>query len=221
LWNRGFHRLDVIATSHSHADHIGGVAALLRNFRPREFWTGANPEKRLVELARRLGCKVIEWKAPAILDFGGARIDVLAPLPNYVVLDLPKNDDSLVLRATYGSQSFVLAGDAEQGVERQLASSLSPSSVLKLGHHGSKTSSTPEFLDVLHPGIAIVSAGFANQFRHPHPVVLERLEERHIAVLRTDKMGLVSVRTDGKRLWMDTARWAHASSAWWSRGFTD
>jgi len=221
LWRRGFRRVDVIATSHSHADHIGGIAALLRNFRPREFWTGANPDVALVSLARELGCKVVEWKAPAQLDFGGARIDILAPLPDYAGLDQPNNDDSLVMRVSYGAKSFLLSGDVEQNIERQLALNLAPAAALKLGHHGSKTSSTAEFLDALHPGIAIVSAGFGNQFRHPHPSVIERLEERHIAILRTDQMGLISVQTDGRRLWMETAKWSGRDAAWWTRPFSD
>ncbi len=215
LWTRRFRRLDVIATSHSHEDHVGGIAALLRNFRPREFWTGANPRAELVSLARALGSKVVEWKAPASVDFGGARIDVLAPLPDYIPGAAPKNDDSLVLRVVYGAHSYVLAGDAERSVERRLAANLAAASVIKIGHHGSKTSSTEEFLDAVHPAIALISAGFANQFRHPHPSVVERLESRHIATLRTDQMGLISVKTDGKRLWMESAKLSTANPAWW------
>ncbi|MEO8027380.1 MAG: ComEC/Rec2 family competence protein [Bryobacteraceae bacterium] len=216
LWTRGFRRLDVIATTHSHADHAGGIAALLRNFRPREYWTGANPSPQLVALARQLGAKVVEWKAPAAMDFGGARLEVLAPAADYAPGEVPKNDDSLVLRVAFGTRALLLPGDAEKATEYQLAPGLSRSSVLKIGHHGSKTSSTDEFLDAVHPAIAVISAGFANQFRHPHPSVIERLESRHIEILRTDQMGLVTVRTDGRRLWAESVKWSTAGPAWWA-----
>ena len=79
--------------------------------------------------------------------------------------------------------------------------------VLKVGHHGSKTSSIPPFLDAVAPAVAIVSAGYENSFGHPHPDVLKRLQDRHAAVLRTDLDGLVTVLTDGHRLWFDMMAW--------------
>ena len=86
--------------------------------------------------------------------------------------------------------------------------------VLKVGHHGSKTSTTEPFLEAVAPSLAIVSDGFDNSFGHPHPDVLKRLAARHAAILRTDLDGLVTVRTDGRRLWLETMRW-RGESAWW------
>ena len=91
--------------------------------------------------------------------------------------------------------------------------------VLKVGHHGSKTSSIPLFLDAVSPSVAIVSAGYENSFGHPHPDILKRLNDRHAAVLRTDLDGLVTVRTDGDRLWFDQTAWdtaAHTGTFDWA-----
>ncbi len=85
--------------------------------------------------------------------------------------------------------------------------------VLKVGHHGSKTSTSPDFLDAVSPSIAIISAGFENPFGHPHPSVLARLAKRHSAILRTDQDGLATVRSDGHKLWFDSMLWHPQSSA--------
>ena len=80
--------------------------------------------------------------------------------------------------------------------------------MLKVAHHGSKTSSTPAFMDAAHPAFSVISAGFENSYGHPHPLVLERLEHQHTMLLRTDLWGLVSIRTDGQRLHVETNRWS-------------
>ena len=85
--------------------------------------------------------------------------------------------------------------------------------VLKVGHHGSKTSTSPDFLDAVAPSIAIISAGFENSFGHPHPTVLTRLVQHHAAILRTDQDGLVTVSSDGHKLWFDSMLWHPESSA--------
>jgi competence protein ComEC len=123
------------------------------------------------------------------------------------------NNDSLVLRISYGSRSFLLTGDMERGIEARLLAGLLSGSpdlhadVLKVGHHGSRTSTTAAFLDAVSPSVALISAGFENGFGHPHPDVLGRLSARHAAILRTDLGGLVTARTDGKRLWYALQAW--------------
>src|SRR5580693_10697095 len=87
--------------------------------------------------------------------------------------------------------------------------------VLKVGHHGSKTSTIPPFLEAVSPEVAIISAGYENSFGHPHPDVTARLENRHVAILRTDLDGLVSVSNDGKRLWLDQMAWEQGSLEYW------
>jgi competence protein ComEC len=131
---------------------------------------------------------------------------VLAPLPDHDPSADAPNNDSLVLRVSYGQRSFLFTGDIERRVERQLAESgaLAPTDVLKAAHHGSKTSSTEPFLDRVRPAFAVISLGFENQFRFPNREVLDRLGHVHATVLRTDRDGLVSILSDGRRIRFET-----------------
>jgi competence protein ComEC len=221
LWSRGIRRVDVIAVTHAHEDHSGGIAALIENFRPREVWVGASPLQRVVDAAVRWKIPVIARHAGEQLDFGGARIDVISPPAGYLGRQ-PGNNDSLGVRIAFGRRSFLLTGDMEKPMEaRALADGMDVhADVLKVGHHGSKTSTIQPFLDAVAPSIAMISAGYENSFGHPHRDVLARLTGRHAAVLRTDMDGLITVRTDGSRIWMDTMVW-EGLSAWFQgeRGF--
>lgn len=206
LWTRRIQHADAIATTHAHADHVGGLKALIENFRPAEVWTGALPnpniESDALEQARSQGARVIARHAGESFDFGGARFEVLAPAADHVSNGRSINNDSLVVRVRYGKHSFLLTGDVERQVEWDLAAQgvLDQTTVLKVAHHGSKTSSTPEFLDATRPGFAIISVGNGNTFRHPHPDVVERLGRYHADVLRTDEQGMIAIRTDGMHL---------------------
>jgi competence protein ComEC len=208
LWSRGIRHIDVIAATHAHQDHIGGLRALIEDFQPSEFWTGANPPRELVDQALAQGTHVVEQRASAPFSFGGASVEVLAPVAEYGATEVD-NNDSLVLRVTHGQRSFLLMGDLESAEEVQLLAQpeLLRADVLKVGHHGSKTSTTPEFLDAVAPTIALISAGYDNTFGHPHPLVMERLEARHTTILRTDRLGRASVFTDGRTLRFALEHW--------------
>ncbi len=212
LWDRGIRGVDVVALSHAHEDHIGGLPALVADFHPRELWTGATPDspawRTLRDTAARNAVKIVPMEAHRRFAFGGAEIDVLAPLPDYIPSDIPKNNDSLVLRIAYGRRSFLLSGDIERPIERRMLSEdeVQPADVLKVPHHGSKTSSTEEFLTALHPLFAVISVGFENSYGHPNRDILERLAQHHAALLRTDQRGLITIRTDGRRLEIETWR---------------
>jgi competence protein ComEC len=212
LWDRGMRSVDIVALSHAHEDHIGGLPALVADFHPRELWTGATPDspawRKLRDEAVRDGVKVVPLEAPTHFAFGRTSIEVLAPLPDYVPNDIPKNNDSLVLRIRYGSRSFLLSGDVEKPIERRMLeeNEIQPTDVLKVAHHGSRTSSTEDFLSAANPAFAIISVGLDNSYGHPNRDVLERLTEHHAEILRTDQNGLVTVRTDGRHLSVET-RW--------------
>jgi competence protein ComEC len=211
LWSRSIKRLDVVAMTHAHEDHMGGMNTVLRNFRPRELWVGAtqdSPEWRSVrETAERLHVAIRPMQRGAAFEFGGAKVQVLAPGPDYVPGSVPKNDDSLVMRIRFGATSFLLTGDMEKKIEREVAGEglFEHDDVLKVGHHGSRTSTSPALLDAERPAFGVISDGFDNSYGHPHPLTLKALEERNVALFRTDELGLITIVSDGKRLRLETA----------------
>jgi competence protein ComEC len=213
LWSRRLTHLDYAVLTHGHSDHMGGLASILDNFRPRALWIGAEPEtpewRTIKQHAARDGIPIVALtRASREHEIGGAHIKVLAPSADYVPGDSAQNNDSLVLEITYGRHRVLLTGDAEQPIESELVASglLHPVTLLKVGHHGSKTSSSEEFLSQLSPQFALISDGYKNQFHHPHPSVLERLTAHHAAILRTDEKGLITFRSDGKRLEFESFR---------------
>jgi competence protein ComEC len=214
LWERSIGRIDVMACTHAHADHIGGLPSVLENFHPKELWTGANSEspawRGLRDRARKNGMRIVPLHRGQRFSYGGAELEVLAPALDYVPKEAPHNNDSLAFRVSYGRHAFLLSGDIERQIEAELVAQglLRKTDVLKVPHHGSKTSSTAAFLDLLRPAFAVMSTGYENSYGHPHADVLARYEERQACVLRTDLDGLITVRSDGRRLEMDMARWS-------------
>jgi len=203
--------IDLLVITHGHPDHYGGLGNLLDEVEIGEIWLNGQLliEERdgamewLLSKALHSGTRL--HFAPELCatthDFGHAHFEVLWPCPRYdPALEL--NDNSIAVRLTYGRRSFLLTGDLEAGAESRLLARglVSPADVLKVAHHGSRTSTTRAFLRAVCPSVAVISSGAGNRYGHPSPTVLARLAETGAQVLRTDQGGGVMFTTDGENL---------------------
>jgi competence protein ComEC len=193
LWSRRIRRLDVVMLSHAHSDHMGGMPAVLRDFRPRELWISVEPGdsaalRALLKEAREQGITVRHFHAGDAFGWSDVRATVLAPEAEYSNAGSPVNDDSLVMRIDYGRSSVLLEGDAQAPSEAAMVAHgrAAPVTLLKVGHHGSRTSTNAGFLAAVAPRDAVISVGRHNTFGHPRGEVLGRLEAAHVRTFRTD-----------------------------------
>ncbi|MCK4261618.1 MBL fold metallo-hydrolase [bacterium] len=215
LRRKGVRKIDTLLLTHPHADHVGGLATVLRNFKvglvleSGQSHTTYSYEEflRLVE-ERRINYRVVK-AGERIEGYEEVEIQILNPPPTLLEgtrSDL--NNNSVVLKIAYRKVSLLLSADIEREAENRLLryGQLLKSTAVKVPHQGSRSSSTKPFLDLVDPEVAIISVGKHNPFGHPSPIVLKRYEEMGTKVYRTDRQGAVTFISDGRKFWIKTMK---------------
>lgn len=203
LWASGLRALDALAFTHGDLDHIGGALSVARQFGPREIWEGVPVlrDSKRQALATFASDRAIPWRPLQrgdVLAIGELTITALHPPAPTWERQRVRNDDSVVLRLRYRDVEFLLTGDIGEEVEADLALDASaPLRILKVGHHGSRSSTSPSLLRRFAPHAALISAGRGNPFGHPSAEVTARLVRAGVRVFRTNQDGAIIVETDG------------------------
>src|SRR5262245_26894467 len=211
LWSRGIKRLDWIAASHGHPDHVEAFGDIARGFEIGAVLKGMSGHREgtrdlIGEATRASGAPLRIVKRGDLIHIDGVRVDVLAPFSDPGRPPMSDNNESLVLRITFGDHSFLLTGDIEKSAEARLVQSESDlrANVLKVAHHGSKTSSTIEFLERVKPRHAVISVAKLSPFGHPHAETMARLQTTNARIWRTSECGAITISTDGSDLRVET-----------------
>jgi len=218
LWNRGIQRLGLVVLTHPEADHMNGLLALLKKFPVSEVWVhgsdtdhpGYGKFMRVIA-EKRIPVRTVSAGDPPFA-FGGAELRVLHPEPGFRPRKKnaakASNDRSLVVRVEERGRTYLFAGDIEADAESYLIGNGRDlkCDVLKVPHHGSKSSSSEAFVSRAKPRIAVVSVGRENPYRHPADEVMDRYEQAGAEICRTDRDGAVFIKSDADRL--DVTRWS-------------
>jgi competence protein ComEC len=211
LWRRGIERIDYLLPTHAHTDHIQGFSDILKNFSVGRAIVACSPtddpEFRMFESAlKKTGVPLQRIGAGDRFTLDGVTVDVLWPRRFPEQPAQWGNDESVVMRIQYGDRSILLTGDIGQAVEQRLIASgvELQSDILKAPHHGSRTSSSVEFIEAVRPRYAIVSVGERSPFGHPHLEVIDRYRAAGTSILQTGTRGTITVSTDGKQLEVST-----------------
>lgn len=201
IQNLGYSKIDYLVATHPHADHIGGMAFVVNSFNIGTIYmpkvsTDTKTFENLLEAIQDKGLTIKSAKSGIVIKDG---VTILSPTQDSYQ-DL--NDFSVVIRMIYGETTFLFMGDASKNVESDITEDIS-TDVLKVGHHGSETASSQEFIKKVSPQIAIISAGVNNDYGHPHQVTLDTLNAAGVKIFGTYDSGTISVTSDGKAYMVD------------------
>ena len=208
--NKGESRLLIVGT-HPHADHIGGLPAVIEEFEVKKIYDSGrvHTTKTYENHLELIDEEDIPFDTPRrgdIIELGDLRFKVLHPGEN--VEDYSLNDASIVLMLEYENVSFLFTGDAEYEAEMEMLDSGKEvkADILKVSHHGSRSSTDEDFLVEVNPEIAVIQVGEDNRYGHPHPEVLELLEANEVEIYRNDIHGDIVIRTDGHQYWTEVTK---------------
>ena len=208
LTGLGIERLDLVVATHAHSDHIGDMADVLKAIPADMIWYpeyrhGTNAEKDFLTAAESCGANLYQPELGETYDLGGATVTVLGPVHNDYE---DPNDMSIVVMVQFGDNRFLFTGDMENedGAETDLleywGDDALKADVLKLGHHGSRTSTSYRFLRAVSPAYAVIPVGAGNEYGHPHKETLNILGQAEIYTYRTDYMGTIIAVSDGTNI---------------------
>lgn len=198
--------LEVIVATHPHSDHIGGLINVLENFKVQEIWLNGDNNKntpifqKFIKAVKAEKAKVYQARRNGTISVANLEFTILNPPETLFDKTNDTNNNSIVLRLQYGSISFLFSGDAEKEAEADILASgyKLQSQIFKVGHHASRSSSSPNFLQKVSPKIAIYTAGKGNRYKHPHKETLNALKKIGAKIYGTDKNGTIIVITDGR-----------------------
>lgn len=203
----GITKFDYVIATHAHEDHIGGMDDIIKNFDIGTFYMPdlITTTKTFEDVLDVLSEKQIAFETPTIdqeFSFSDTKITTL-----YVNNEAKNlNDSSIVLRLKHGTNTFLFTGDASTKVEKQLLNKNIASDVLKVGHHGSRYSTSKEFLNKVNPQYAIISVGINNTYKHPHDETLKKLNDKKIIIYRTDQEGTIVAESNGNIIQFKTIK---------------
>jgi competence protein ComEC len=208
LWEKGYSHVDRVVVSHADADHSQGLTDVINNFDVREIWTGAVPaaDSEMAELmasAKRYSVPVRQVGKGDVFEVGGVRVEILWPVASGEPVG-SDNNSSLVLLMSFGDRRFLFTGDIEREAEAGLVGLPLKADLVKVPHHGSRTSSTEEFVGAVSSRLAVIPVGRRSTFGHPHPEVVERWRKVGAEVRTTGSRGTITVKTDGNTLILET-----------------
>lgn len=214
LWRKKIRSVDILVLSHANSDHVNGMPYIAEQFHVKAVWANTEPEdslgyRRFMDVLQKQGLFPVDFKTfPRHHEIGGVFLSIVNPPPDFMERRQMQtwrdiNNNSLAVHARFGNVSMLFPGDIKAGAEKEMVALYGDhlqSRVLVAPHHGSKTSSSMEFVEAVKPRIVIFTTGVNNRFKFPHPSVIKRYQDMGATLLNTATHGAVRICTDGNEL---------------------